>query len=141
MQDGLAFFQCILSGAEGAAAKHGLEREDHGAVRVANIPPGSREVVAAVRLGEMVPVRNDPILRLPALRTPTTVRNAIRDSPIQTRTIRTGLSTADNFENSKIHFLTYGFPDESNALPHLIASFSTVSSDTTATRIVVRRVR
>ena len=105
MQEGLSLLQCIFSRAEGAARESGLDREDHGGIGVADIPPSSRKVVGAVGLGKLILRGNNPILGLSAFGAPTAVRNARGDREVQPSPISTCLSSGDNFDQPMLHGL------------------------------------
>src|SRR5262249_51820336 len=86
-----------LNGQERAASQFSPDREDSRPIRVANIPFGSLRIILGRRFGQIVTRINHVVFGLAAFRTPTSVRYAAPDRPIERGPVNAGLSAGDYF--------------------------------------------
>jgi hypothetical protein len=101
MQVGLPVFKGKFHGLQGAASQMLADAENHGGIRIPNIPFGSLGVIAAGRLVQLILGIDWTILSSPPLWTPASMCDAVFYGPIQSRTISAGLSIRNYFLNHR----------------------------------------
>jgi (2Fe-2S) ferredoxin len=80
-----------------AANQDRRDREDDRAVRAAHVPFRALAGIGAGRFGQLILIGDNPIFRDSPARTPTAVRNAVRDGKIQGSAVRAGLAARNDF--------------------------------------------
>ena len=102
VEAGFAEFQRELARLQRMTVEFRFEREQDGAIAVADVPFLGHLVIGGGRLFEFVTAIQNTVVNPPAFGTPAAVFDAVGDRPVERRPRRPGLSAGDDFRDHKI---------------------------------------